>query len=119
MGSQAARQTEVGATAGARNPALLLALVVIWIAFAAFTVAVLLDFGLVGFIEAAVANGATTQVSIDLVLCIVIALSFIRLDAQRKNLPYWPYFVATAATGSIGLIAYLIHRTWKGNTPGR
>jgi hypothetical protein len=86
----------------------------IWVAFVVFTVVVLADYGLVGFIEAAVANGAVTQVSIDLVLSIVIALSFIRIDASRAGLPYWPYLLATIATGSIGLLAYLIHRTWRG-----
>jgi Terpene cyclase DEP1 len=100
---------------GVRNTPLLLLLVAIWIAFVTFTIAVLIDYGLVGFIEAVVDNGAVTQVTIDLVLSIVIALGFIRVDARRMGLPYWPYLLATIASGSIGLIAYLIHRTWRGH----
>ena len=90
-----------------------MALTAVWIAFTVFTVLVLLDFGVVGFIEAAVANEAVTQVSIDLVFSILIALSFMHSDAHQRGLPYWPYVIATAMTGSIGLIAYLIHRTWQ------
>lgn len=104
---------------GGRNGGLLIGLTAVWIAFTVFTVVVLLDFGVVGFIEAAVANEAVTQTTIDLIFSIVIALSFMRSDARQRDLPYWPYVVATALTGSIGLIAYLIHRTWQGPRSSR
>jgi hypothetical protein len=97
-----------------RNLPLVLSLTVIWIAWVAFTLAVLAHHGLGGFLEAVLDNSAVTQVTIDLVLSVVIALGFIRIDARRRGLPYWPYLVATIATGSIGLIAYLIHRAWRG-----
>lgn len=104
-------------SAPVRNWPLLVALVTVWIGFIAFTAVALADHGLVGFIDAALANKAVTQISIDLVISIVVALGFIRVDARREGLPYWPYVVATIATGSIALLAYLIHRTWRGHAP--
>lgn len=103
-----------GTAAPPRNLPLVTLLVGIWIAFVTFTVAVIAEYGLIGFLEAALANRAVTQVTIDLVFSIIIALGFIRIDARRRGLPFWPYVVATIASGSIGLIAYLIHRAWHG-----
>lgn len=113
MGTETGRRSET-TTAPRGNVPLAAVLGAIWIAFTIFTIAVILDFGVVGFVEAALENGATTQISIDLVLSIATALVFIRRDAQERNLPFWPYFAVTVMAGSIGLVAYLIHRTWRG-----
>ena len=117
MGTDAARHVHTEAANRGSNLPLAVVLTTVSIAFTTFTAVVLFDFGIIGFIEAAVANGATTQVSLDLILSIVVALSFIRGDARRRGLPYWPYVVATALTGSIGLLAYVIHRAAAGQ-PG-
>ena len=118
MGTEAARHAHSDAGARGSNLPLAVVLTAVWIAFTTFTAVVLFDFGIIGFMEAAVANGATTQVSLDLILSIVIALSFIRGDARRMGLPYWPYVAATVLTGSIGLLAYVIHRT-VADRPGK
>lgn len=104
---------------GERRPLALTLLVVLFGAWVAFSVTAFAEHGLVGFMQAAVANSATTQVLIDLALSILIALFFIHGDARRLGLPFWPYFVAALLTGSIALVAYLIHRTWRaGAVPG-
>ena len=113
MGSDAGGQARGESSARGASPWVVF-LVAVWLAFTAFTVVVLFDFGLIGFIEAALANGATTQVSIDLALSVVIALGFIRKDADLRGLPYWPYVVAAVLAGSIGLLAYVIHRAVAG-----
>jgi hypothetical protein len=69
--------------------------------------------GLVGFVKAAFDNTAVIQVAIDLVFSLAIALFFIYPDAKRRELPFAPYAVATALTGSFGLLAYVLHRTWR------
>jgi hypothetical protein len=98
---------------GERRPLLLSFLVVLLGAWVAFTVMAFADHGVVGFMEAAVANSAVVQVLIDLGLSVLIALVFIHPDARRLGLPFWPYFIAAVLAGSIGLIAYLVHRTWR------
>jgi hypothetical protein len=95
-----------------RDRAIFAALVVVFTAFTAYTIFVGVDYGLVGFLEATVDNAAVIQVGIDLMISLVIALSFVRGDARRRGLPFIPYLVATLCTGSIGLLAYLLHRTW-------
>lgn len=88
----------------------LVILFVAWVAYSAFAV---FDHGLIGFLKAAVDNTAVIQVAVNLVISAAIALGFIRGDAKRRALPFAPYLSATIFTGSIGLLAYLIHRTWR------
>ena len=90
------------------------ALVILFVAWVAYTVFAVVDHGLIGFLKAAVDNTAVIQVAVDLVISAVIALGFISGDAKRRGLPFAPYLIATIFTGSIGLLAYLIHRTWRG-----
>jgi hypothetical protein len=101
-----------------RNMLLLEALLLVLVAFVTYTTIVALDYGLVGFIEAIVENSAVLQVLFDLMISASIALAFVYGDARRRGLPFWPYFVATVALGSIGLLAYLVHRTWRGLATG-
>jgi hypothetical protein len=89
----------------------LLLVCLVWVGYTVFAIA---DHGLVGFVKAAFDNTAVIQVAVDLAFSIVIALVFIAPDAKRRGLPFAPYAGAAALTGSIGLLAYLLHRTWRG-----
>jgi hypothetical protein len=100
--------------AGRRNMPLFVALLLVFVAFVTYTAIVAVDHGLIGFLKAAVDNTAVVQVSLDLVISLAIALTFVAGDAQRRGLPFVPYMVATLSLGSIGLLAYMLHRTWRG-----
>ena len=58
----------------------------------------------------ALANGATIQVTIDLVIACSVAMFFIFHDARARNVNPWPYLVATTFLGSLGLLAYAVRR---------
>jgi hypothetical protein len=78
--------------------------------FAAFTGWVVWQYGYVGLFEMAMANAATIQVSIDLVLACSVAMYWIWNDARARNVNPWPYLVTTTFLGSIGLLAYVVRR---------
>jgi hypothetical protein len=103
-----------GAGQRRRNMLLFESLLLVFLAWVAYTVFAFADHGLVGFGKAVFDNTAVVQVAIDLGFSLAIALFFIYPDAKRKGLPFVPYAVATALTGSIALLAYVLHRTWRG-----
>lgn len=78
--------------------------------FAAFTGWVIWQYGYVGIFALALANGATIQVTIDLVIACSVAMFFIYHDARARNVNPWPYLVATTFLGSLGLLAYAVRR---------
>jgi hypothetical protein len=52
-----------------------------------------------------------TQLFLDLCISAFIAGSWMVGDARRRKLTVWPFVVATALAGSIGLLAYLVRRS--------
>jgi len=94
-----------------RNLSSSFAVLLVLLAFAAYTAIVIVDYGVIGFVEAVSDNTAVIQVGLDLVIAIAIALGFVYGDARRRGLPFVPYLIATVFLGSIGLLAYLFHRT--------
>jgi hypothetical protein len=109
-----ARVSAPASAAVPRNLSASFALLLILLAFAAYTALVIVDYGVIGFVEAVSDNTAVMQVGLDLVIAIAIALGFVYGDAKRRGLPFVPYLIATVFLGSIGLLAYLFHRTWRG-----
>jgi hypothetical protein len=78
--------------------------------FAVFTGWVLWQYGYVGLLDAALANAATLQVGIDLVLACAIGSYWVYNDARARNVNPWPYLITTVFLGSIGLLAYAVRR---------
>lgn len=85
-------------------------LIVVWVAFTAYTVYALVDHGVIGFIEAVFDNSATVQVFLDLAIAYTLFLVWMWGDSRQRGLPFWPYAIATGTLGSIGALPYLIHR---------
>jgi protein-S-isoprenylcysteine O-methyltransferase Ste14 len=84
--------------------------------FAAFTVysaTVIASHGYTGFMEVAMAGGWGTQVFIDLCIALLLFAIWMFGDARERGIPAWPYFIAILFTGSIGALAYLVHRALK------
>ena len=78
------------------------------LAFADLNAYVVWQYGFAGFFELAMANAATTAVLVDLTISLCFVTFWLWRDASRRGITYLPYFVLTAALGSIGPLLYLV-----------
>jgi len=92
------------------RPALLV-LSLVLAAFTIFTGVVVAEHGYTGFLTLAAEDPWGGQVFVDLVIALVLFAIWMRDDATREGMPYWPYLVLILGTGSIGALGYLVHRT--------
>jgi hypothetical protein len=81
-------------------------------AFAAFTAYAVWHYGYLGLVDQGLANAATIQVSIDLVIALTIVTVWMVRDARERGLAAAPFVLATALLGSIGPLLYLIRREY-------
>ena len=72
-----------------------------------------MNHGYTGFIELALAGGWGAQMFIDLVIALLLFTIWMVPDARERGIPFVPYVLAILATGSVGALAYLVHRTLK------
>jgi uncharacterized membrane protein len=89
----------------------LFSLIIVFAVFSVYSTMVILDHGYTGFIELALTGGWAMQVFIDLCIALILFAIWMFGDAKERGLPFWPYFIATLTTGSVGALAYLVHRT--------
>ncbi len=83
--------------------------------FAIWSTAVGIDHGYFGFIDVALREPWAMQMLLDLTIsCTLVLALWLVPDAKRHGISPWPYVVATCALGSIGPLAYLVHRGLKG-----
>lgn len=94
----------------------LLILIAIFLAFSAWSLTIAIGHGALGFLEVAGREPWAGQMLVDLGISLFVAWSWLRHDAKAKGIPAWPYIVGTITLGSIGLLAYLIHREWVSRT---
>lgn len=92
-----------------RASPLLLPLVVL-VAFTAISLWLVAGESPIGFLTLARDEPWGAQVLLDLVIACSLFLGWMRRDARERGLPAAPYFVATVLLGSIGALAYLVHR---------
>jgi hypothetical protein len=88
----------------------LVVLALVFLDFAALSAYAVDQFGYVGLFQQFLANAATLQIGIDLVIALGLVSLWMWSDAPERGLPFWPYAAATLALGSLGPLAYLIHR---------
>ena len=91
----------------------LFSLVAVFAAFSIYTAIVVMNHGYTGFLELALTGGWGAQVFIDLCIALVLFTFWMVPDARQYGIPAWPYFLAILTTGSVGALAYLVHRTAK------
>jgi hypothetical protein len=87
----------------------------VFLLFAGFTAYVIVQDGVAGFVSlAGTLFGSLwgTQLAIDFVLALTVALGFVVVDARARGLVWWPYAVLTLCLGSVGPLAYLARREW-------
>jgi hypothetical protein len=91
-----------------------LALWTLLVDFALFTAYAVFREGYFAFVPAAAAFASGSlwgaQVTVDFLLALSIALGFVIADARRRGVAAWPFVALTLTLGSIGPLAYLLHR---------
>lgn len=112
--SQASPLPGSSSSASFRQPFPLLALLAL-VAFTAFTVWVSVhNGGPLGFVPLLGREPWALQMGVDLMVALFVALTWVVGDARRRGLTAWPFVVASALLGSIGLLSYLV---WRGLAP--
>lgn len=89
------------------------------LAFTAFSATVVAEHGLLGFVELTANGGWALQMFLDIVIALVLFMIWMVPDARERGLPWPVYVVATLALGSIGALAYLVHRAVAEPRSGR
>lgn len=85
-------------------------LLIITIAFAVLTAFSIIDFGVLGIFTEATQNTATLQIFVDLILCALFIIVWLRHDTRRtgRSFPLWA--IITLAIGAFGPLLYLLTR---------
>jgi hypothetical protein len=83
---------------------------IVFVAFAALNVHVVVRYGYLGFLELATANAATTAVLVDLTIALGLITVWLWRDARARGVTAVPYVMLTIFFGSIGPLLYLISR---------
>lgn len=78
--------------------------------FFAFSLWVVERAGPLGFLSLALREPWGAQVLIDLAIAITVASTVVARDARARGLKAWPWFIAMATVGSIGLLGYFVYR---------
>ncbi len=94
-----------------RSPLRLALAAVSLLTFSVFSTFVVVEHGYFGFIEEVMlASDWGLQVFLDLCIALFLFTSWMMKDAKARSIPLWPYVLATLSLGSIGALAYLVHR---------
>ena len=88
-------------------------LVATLVVFVIYSFAVALNAGFTGFLTVAANEPWGGQMLIDLVIALGLFLIWMHGDSREQGIPELPYLILTLTTGSIGALAYLVHRTAK------
>ncbi len=95
---------------GGRLRAQALAAGLVLAAFTVFSLWVVDGHGYTGFLSLAGREPWALQMLLDLAIACSFALGWLRADARRRGLAWWPYFAVTLFLGSIGVLAYVVRR---------
>lgn len=88
----------------------LLATVAVLGVFSVYSIAITIEHGYFGFLEVAMREPWAMQMLIDVALAIGCFTMFAIPDAKKHGLTVWPYVIVSIFLGSIGALAYLVHR---------
>ena len=88
-----------------------LGLVVILADFVALTAYAVYWHGFLAFFDLHAMNAIQVQIFIDLVIALSLFLTWMVRDARARGISPVPYILLTLTLGSIGALAYLIHRS--------
>lgn len=86
---------------------------IVLLPFAAWSTLVIVREGYFGFLTLAMHEEWAAQMLVDLSIALALVGTWIRRDARAHGIPALPYLVALPFLGSIGALAYLVHRSLK------
>ena len=87
--------------------------IVAFVVFTAYTLFVVANHNLFGFLADHQKGGWSLQIFLDL-CCAAISFWIVAVpDARARGINAWPYVVATPFLGSIAIFAYFMHRSLK------
>jgi hypothetical protein len=89
-------------------------ILLILVAFGAYSLYVMWQYGYLGIWQAGVANAAALQILLDLVIACLLISGWMLADARAKGLKAWPFVAITLAAGSFGPLLYLFYRERQG-----
>ena len=84
--------------------------VLVLLPFTVFSLEVVMKEGPLGFLTLAGREPWGMQMLLDLFISIFLVGGWIRRDARERGLPALPYLALLPFVGSIGALAYLVHR---------
>lgn len=87
-----------------------LLLVALFLAFTIPSTVLVIDDGYLGFARLAAREPWALQMLVDLVIACSVFVGWMWRDAPTRGIHRWPYLIAIATVGSIGVLAYLIRR---------
>jgi len=87
-----------------------IALAVVLADFSALTAYALVQYGVVGIFDLALANAATVTLLADLTIALSMVMVWMWQDARQHGISPIPYVVLTLGLGSVGPLLYLIRR---------
>jgi hypothetical protein len=87
------------------------------VVFTAYTGVIVAEHGYFGFLALAWYDAWAGQMLIDLAIALALFASWLISDARERGIAAWPYLFLIGATGSIGALAYLAHRTYREARP--
>ena len=85
-------------------------LALVFLAFGAFSVWVMMQVGYIGIVTGALDNPGSQQVLIDLVIACGLACIWMWQDAKARGANAWPFVILTLGAGSFGPMLYLLMR---------
>ena len=91
-----------------------LVLGVVLAAFSVLNLAAFATYGYIGSFEVLFSTLPGTLVTVDVVISVTLILLWMWTDARERGLPFWPYAIVALLLGSVGTLAYLIHRELRG-----
>ena len=85
-------------------------LAVVLAAFSALTFEAIAAYGYIGYFQVLFSNLASIHVTADAVIALTLVFVWMSIDAKERSLPFWRYAALGVLLGSVGPLAYLIHR---------
>jgi hypothetical protein len=80
--------------------------------FGAYSMWVVVTEGYFGFLALAGREPWAMQLLLDLVIAASFAVGWMVRDARKRKIAAWPYVIATAVGGSLGVLAYCVRRSF-------
>ncbi len=85
-------------------------------AFGAYSVWVVAGHGYFGFLSLAWREPWAMQMLLDITIAIGLFTCWMIPDARQRGILVWPYLALCLTLGSIGALAYLVHRALRGES---